>query len=212
MLTFAAMEFRIREAMNTDADGIVGVVRAVYDEYGFTWDAEEYHADLYDPETHYSSRGDRFLVAVEQDSGCLEQDADADAGTMNDDRGTMNGEIVTSMTPILGVVGLCFHPTIPGEPGITILHDGKVRAAGSDCSLERLYVHPDARRRGIGEALIRDVISRAKSRGRKVMELWSDKRFGDAHRLYGRFGAITIGDRICHDPDQSPEWGLVIHL
>jgi len=25
-------------------------------------------------------------------------------------------------------------------------------------------------------------------------------------------GAITIGERICHDPDQSPEWGLVIKL
>lgn len=174
------MDFRIREATNADSADIVRVVKAVYDEYGFTWDAEEYHADLYDPEAHYNRVGDHFYVA-------------------EDDR-------------VRGVVGLCFHDLIPGKAGETAFHKGKVRAAGSDCSLERLYVHPDARRRGIGEALTRHVIEGARAAGKKAMELWSDKRFGDAHRLYGRFGAITIGDRICHDPDQSPEWGLVIVL
>jgi hypothetical protein len=44
------------------------------------------------------------------------------------------------------------------------------------------------------------------------MELWSDKRFGPAHRLYGQFGAEVVGDRICDDPDKSPEWGLRIDL
>lgn len=174
------MKFRIREATNFDAPQIVSVVKAVYDEYGFTWDAEEYHADLYDPEHHYSAQGDRFYVA--------------ELGT------------------VLGVVGLCFHPVIPGPIGETIFHEGRIRAAGSDCSLERLYVHPDARRQGLGEALTRVVIDGAKSAGKGAMELWSDKRFGDAHRLYGKFGAITVGERICHDPDQSPEWGLVIRL
>ncbi|HVT14474.1 MAG TPA: GNAT family N-acetyltransferase [Fimbriimonadaceae bacterium] len=174
------MEFRIREATNADVEGIVGVVKAVYDEYGFTWDAEEYHADLYDPDEFYWRAGDQFFVAED-------------------------GEI-------RGVIGLCFHDLIPGEPGGTAWHEDKVRAAGSDCSLERLYVHPEARRRGIGEALTREVIERAKREGKRAMELWSDKRFGDAHRLYGRFGAATIGERICHDPDQSPEWGLLIRL
>jgi putative acetyltransferase len=170
------VSFHIREATNADAGGIVEVVRAVYDEYGFTWDAEEYHADLYEPEAHY----DKFFVV--EDGG------------------------------ICGVIGLCFHDTIPGVVGEAVMHEGRVRAAGSDCSLERLYVHPDARRRGIGEALTCEVIERAKAAGKSAMELWSDKRFGDAHRLYGRFGAVAIGDRICHDPDQSPEWGLVIVL
>lgn len=155
-------------------------MKAVYDEYGFTWDAEEYHADLYDPEAFYFRNGDTFLVA--------ESDG------------------------IDGVVALCHHAPIPGDAGGTVTHEGKVRAAGSDCSLERLYVHPDARRRGLGEALTRQVIDRAKAEGLAAMELWSDKRFGDAHRLYGRFGAETIGERICHDPDQSPEWGLLIRL
>jgi putative acetyltransferase len=174
------MDFVIREATNGDVDGIVRVVKAVYDEYGFTWDAEEYHADLYDPEGFYKANGDRFWVAEDSE--------------------------------IRGVVALCSHDLIPGVVGEAITYHGKVRAAGSDCSLERLYVHPDARRRGIGDALTRLVIDEARAAGKKAMELWSDKRFGDAHRLYGRFGAATIGDRICHDPDQSPEWGLVVAL
>jgi hypothetical protein len=53
------MGFQIRRATNADATEIVRVVRAVYDEYGFTWDAEEYHADLYDPETYYDRNGTR---------------------------------------------------------------------------------------------------------------------------------------------------------
>ena len=174
------MSFRIRDATNSDVNGIVRVVKAVYDEYGFTWDAEEYHADLYDPESYYTHAGHQFLVAEEE--------------------------------AIVGVVGLCFHELLPGEAGTTVLSGGKVRAAGSDCSLERLYVDPSARRRGIGEALTKEVVERAREAGRHVIELWSDKRFGDAHRLYGRFGAITIGERICHDPDLSPEWGLIIQL
>lgn len=174
------MNGRIRVATNEDVGGIVEVVRAVYDEYGFTWDSADYHADLYDPEAYYSRRGDTFLVAEDPS--------------------------------IVGVVALCRHPMMPGGPGETVDWEGKVRAAGTDCSLERLYVHPRARRRGLGEALTRDVVERAKGMGLSAMELWSDKRFVDAHRLYGRFGAVTIGERICHDPDQSPEWGLVIRL
>jgi GNAT superfamily N-acetyltransferase len=49
------------------ADDAVAVVRAVYREYGFTWEAEGYHADLYDPIGHYVERGGTFLVLV--DSG-----------------------------------------------------------------------------------------------------------------------------------------------
>lgn len=113
---------------------------------------------------------------------------------------------------VVGTIGLELFDTIPGPAGTLGEHDGFIRVQGADCSLERLYVHPDARRHGIGRALIDHVISEARKEGRTAMELWSDKRFGDAHRLYGRTGARVVGDRICHDPDQSPEWGLIIEL
>jgi GNAT superfamily N-acetyltransferase len=175
------VSFEIRPVTNADCVEVVRIVRAVYDEYGFSWDESDYHADLYDLEGHFTSRGDHFWIAEDETGG-------------------------------LGVVGLCFYDQLKGEPGEALEIDGKVRAAGTDCSLERLYVHPSARRRGIGAAMTELVVETAKQENRKAMELWSDKRFGDAHRLYARFGAQTIGERICHDPDQSPEWGLVIKL
>lgn len=174
------MSVAIRQATNADIDAVVRVIKAVYDEYAFSWDPERYHADLYDLERYYAPP-DQFFVA------------ETTAG-------------------VVGTVALEVFETISGEPGTTALKEGFVRAAGADCSLERLYVHPDGRRGGVGHALTQHVVGQARQQGRHVMELWSDKRFVDAHRLYGRFGAQVIGERICDDPDESPEWGLIIRL
>jgi len=175
------MDFAIRAATQADAPDAVRVVKAVFDEYSFTWDEHDYHADLYDLQGHYLDEGNLFWVAE------------------------VDGQVV-------GTVALEFYERLPGEPGEAITRDETRRAGGTDCSLERLYVHPDGRRMGIGYALTETVVQEARSRQRTAMELWSDKRFGDAHRLYGRFGAEVIGDRICDDPDESAEWGLVIRL
>lgn len=175
------MDFVIRPATPEDSADAVRVVKAVFDEYGFTWDEDDYHADLYDLDTHYLKAGHGFWVAE------------------------VDGQVV-------GTAAIHVYPSLPGEAGRAIEHEGAQRAAGTDCSLERLYVHPDGRRKGIGYALTLKTIEEAKSQGRKAMEIWSDKRFVDAHRLYHRLGAEQIGDRICHDPDQSPEWGLVLKL
>jgi putative acetyltransferase len=172
----------IRPATVDDAPEICRVIKAVYDEYNFTWDPETYHADLYDLDGFYFSQGDLFWVAE------------------------VDGTVV-------GTVALEMFDRIPGELGA--LHqpsEGLPRVGGTDCSLERLYVHPDARRGGVGGKLIETVLDEARSRGRTNLEMWSDKRFGDAHRLYGRFGAEVVADRICDDPDVSPEWGLLVKL
>ncbi len=163
-----------------DTEGVVRVIRAVFDEYSFTWEEGGYHADLYNLQGHYFDKGHLFWVAVRDDE-------------------------------IVGTVALeFFAEPIPDDCTTSTTYKGAVRASGADCSLERLYVLPTARNGGIGGRLVQKVIDEAKSSGRKKIELWSDKRFGDAHRLYGRFGGKVIGERICHDPDQSPEWGLVI--
>ena len=161
------------------AEGAIETIRAVYDEYGFTWEPEGYHADLYDVRGQYLSQGHRFWVYVE------------------DGR-------------VLGTAALETYDLLPGRVSETVVVEGKVRVAGTDGSVERLYVHPEARRRGIAMQLMATVVAAAQ--GRRALEVWSDKRFEGAHRLYERLGATVVGDRICDDPDVSPEWGLVLPL
>ena len=130
------------------------MVRAVYDEYGFTWDERGYHRDLRDVEAAYVA----FFVAE------------------------LDGRIV-------GTAGL-----------------------SDEGSLERFYVLPEARGVGVGSALLAAVAEEARRRGHSELEIWSDKRFTDAHRLYQRLGARVVGERVHDDPDSSHEWGLVLEL
>lgn len=163
------------------AEGAIGTIRAVYEEYGFTWEPEGYHADLYDVRGQYLAEGHRFWVFVQNDE-------------------------------VLGTAALETYPRLPGRPGETVVQEGKVRVAGTDGSVERLYVHPSARRRGVARALMATVADAARDDGRSALEVWSDKRFLAAHRLYEALGASVVGERICDDPDVSPEWGLILPL
>lgn len=72
--------------------------------------------------------------------------------------------------------------------------------------LKRLYVHADARRRGLGRALVDRVEDWATDRGAGAVVLWSDTRFADAHRLYDRCGYRPTGrTRDLHDPSDTTE-------
>jgi hypothetical protein len=55
-------------------------------------------------------------------------------------------------------------------------------------------------------------MNEARHRQCHALEIWSDKLFKEAHQLYEKLGAQCIGDRICPDPDQSPEWGYLLPL
>ena len=153
----------------------------MFEEYGFSWDPDDYCADLYDIQTHYLDEGACFWVAE------------------------IDGRIV-------GTAALEQFELLPGAVGSTLELAGTVRAAGADCSLERLYVRPVTRGLGLGRALFETTIAQARESGRRAMEIWSDKKLLNAHRLYGHYGAIQIGDRICDDPDNSPEWGFILPL
>ena len=50
-----------------DETGIVAVVKAVYDEYGFIWDEHGYHSDLYNIAGQFSGPN-RFWVATSEES------------------------------------------------------------------------------------------------------------------------------------------------
>jgi putative acetyltransferase len=78
--------------------------------------------------------------------------------------------------------------------------------------LKRLYLLDRHRGRGLGHALLDRFLAWARQGGCTRVVLWSDKRFTDAHRLYAKAGFRVMGDRICDDPDQSPEYGYALDL
>jgi putative acetyltransferase len=61
--------------------------------------------------------------------------------------------------------------------------------------LHRLYLEPDQRGRGLGEALVERVLAWCRAESVARLELWSDTRFEHAHRLYLRLGFHQDGER-----------------
>lgn len=97
--------------------------------------------------------------------------------------------VATSGGRVIGSVGL--------QPATT----------SATCELRKLYVDRTARRRGLGARLCRIVEEEARRRGARFVELWSDTRFTDAHRLYVRLGYTRgTGTRELHDRSRSVEY------
>ena len=73
--------------------------------------------------------------------------------------------------------------------------------------MKKTYVAREARQVGLGARLCSLVEAEAMSRGASYLELWSDTRFLDAHRLYERRG-YERGPRTreLHDKSKSVEY------
>lgn len=56
---------RIVSYLPEHRDGVVAVVKHVFDEYGFTWEAEGYCRDIYEVEAHYLAPGGGFWVVLD---------------------------------------------------------------------------------------------------------------------------------------------------
>lgn len=65
---------------------------------------------------------------------------------------------------------------------------GLVPAGNGTVELKKLYVSREARRIGVGARLCSHAEVEARSWGANQIELWSDTRFKDAHRLYEQRG------------------------
>jgi len=64
-----------------------------------------------------------------------------------------------------------------------------LQAKGGRCAeIESVHVHPDHRGSGVGTALLRDAVARARALGCYRVQLTSNARREDAHRLYERLG------------------------
>jgi ribosomal protein S18 acetylase RimI-like enzyme len=65
----------------------------------------------------------------------------------------------------------------------TLAHRGRIRA-----TIESVHVAPEMRGLGIGEAMMRDALDRARGSGAGLVQLTSNKKRVDAHRFYERIG------------------------
>ncbi len=82
-----------------------------------------------------------------------------------------------------------------------------LKPGGRSAELKSLYVAPAARRRGLGAALSDLVETEARRRGYDALDLWSDTRFTDAHRLYEGLGyRRSPVTRELHDRSQTSEF------
>jgi GNAT superfamily N-acetyltransferase len=82
---------------------------------------------------------------------------------------------------------------VPGDPGTA--------------ELRMLYVLATERRGGLGRRLLETAELAAAESGATRMELWSDTRFTDAHRFYGRNGYTRTGaSRTLDDLSATVEW------
>ena len=80
---------------------------------------------------------------------------------------------------------------------------GEVTASDDEAAFRMLVVDPSARGRGVGEALVRVCLERARAAGKRLVVLSTDPRMTAAHRLYGRLGFTRLPGR-----DWSPRPGI----
>jgi putative acetyltransferase len=71
--------------------------------------------------------------------------------------------------------------------------------------MKKIYVARKARQMGLGARLCSLVEAEAMSRRATAVELWSDTRFEDSHRLYERRGYVAGPTRELHDKSNSVE-------
>jgi ribosomal protein S18 acetylase RimI-like enzyme len=76
----------------------------------------------------------------------------------------------------------------PADGVAQVRYRHSIWTAADDCWLEDLYVREAARQRGLGEALVRLVVERARRRGCRRVELDVNERNQPALALYGRLG------------------------
>lgn len=84
----------------------------------------------------------------------------------------------------------------PGSSLVEVSRDG-------EAEMRSLAVDPAAVGRGVGEALTRHVLDRARERGLDAVVLCSSTTMHAAHRLYARLGFTRIPDR---------DWSPVPHV
>lgn len=166
-----------RPARDDDRDGLIQLIGKTYAEYpGCVLDVEREEPDLLGIASAYARYGGAFWVITAPAPEAAPAMAEASA---------------TAAGVIVACVG--WLPSSRAE------RSGWVE-------LRKLYVARDYRRRGLASALVGRVESAARERGAPGVELWSDTRFLDAHRLYARHGYRQGAQRELFDVSRSVEY------
>ncbi|MEU7477608.1 GNAT family N-acetyltransferase [Lentzea sp. NPDC042327] len=107
-----------------------------------------------------------------------------------------DAELLVAVDPSGGEVLGSVTVVLPGSPFAEISEPGETE-------FRMLSVAAAARGRGVGEALVRAVLDRARTLGAERVVLSSSEKMRAAHRLYERLGFTRLPDR-----DWSPLPGL----
>ncbi len=91
-------------------------------------------------------------------------------------------------------------------PSVTTAHRAQSEGL-SGVELRKLYVHPSIRRQGLGGKLCAMIEEVCLSQDAPFVELWSDTKFAEAHRLYESRGYVRgVHTRELHDLSQTVEY------
>jgi len=77
--------------------------------------------------------------------------------------------------------------------GDTVLGTGALADKGDYGEVKSMFVSPDARGKGVGEALLQQIEATARAKGHAAMKLETGNVLYAAHRLYERAGFTTCG-------------------
>ncbi len=174
----------VREMRGSDADAVITLVAGAYAEYpGCVLDLPGVDADLPELADRLRAAGGRGWVVTDDD-------------------------LVVACVGLAPVDRPAVERRAAHTSGDTDPRDGD---RGTRIELKRLYVAASHRRRGVGRALVELVEHHAvRDHDAVAVELWSDTRFVDAHRLYEACGYVPTGrTRRLHDPSDTTEYEFV---
>ncbi len=84
---------------------------------------------------------------------------------------------------------------------------GVERVDATTAEIHRLYLDAHLRGRGLGRALVEEVLAWCRANAFTRLVLWSDTRFEHSHRLYRRLGFAQLRERtVPNDPNASREY------
>lgn len=101
-----------------------------------------------------------------------------------------------------------------GGPAGEVVACGAIKSssAGRD-EMKSLYVSKKLRRRRLAQELVEMIENAARERGSKMVHLWSDTRFVEAHALYMQLGYRRLPEvRELHDKSNTSEIHYEKHL